>query len=128
MVNDYIESILTYIKQALGISESDVSFDKELVGHINGALMVMTQLGVGPLAGFRISSSAETWQDFLGDRTDLELVKTDVYLRVRLVFDPPSNAFLVTAIKDQIKECDWRIECWHKPGTHIEPDPVIDEE
>ena len=29
--------------------------------------------------------------------------------------DFPQNSFLVTAIKDQIKEYDWRIEAWHDP-------------
>ena len=123
MVDANIESILTYVKQMHGISENDTSFDKELVGHTNGALMVMTQLGVGPIEGYHITSADETWVEFLGARTDLELVKTDVYLRVKLVFDPPTNSFLVNAINDQIKECDWRIECWHKPGTHIESEP-----
>ena len=127
MVNDYIESILDYVKQMFGIGLDDTSFDKELVGHTNGALMVMTQLGVGPDEGYRITSKEQTWADFLGDRTDLELVKTDVYLRVKLVFDPPTNSFLVNAINDQIKEYDFRIECWHKPGTHIEVDPVPDD-
>lgn len=118
-----IDSILDSIKQQLGIGLDDTSFDKELVLHINGALMVMTQLGVGPDEGFRITGANETWAQFLGDRTDLELVKSDVFLRVKLIFDPPTNSFLVNAINDQIKENDWRIEVWHKPGTHIEPDP-----
>lgn len=118
-----IDSILDSIKQQLGIGLDDTSFDKELVLHINGALMVMTQLGVGPDEGFRITGTNETWAQFLGDRTDLELVKSDVFLRVKLIFDPPTNSFLVNAINDQIKENDWRIEVWHKPSTHIEPDP-----
>lgn len=118
-----IDSILDSIKQQLGIGLDDTSFDKELVLHINGALMVMTQLGVGPDKGFRITGINETWAQFLGERTDLELVKSDVFLRVKLIFDPPTNSFLVNAINDQIKENDWRIEVWHKPGAHIEPDP-----
>ena len=118
-----IDSILDSIKQQLGIGLDDTSFDKELVLHINGALMVMTQLGVGPDEGFRITGVNETWAQFLGDRTDLELVKSDVFLRVKLIFDPPTNSFLVNAINDQIKENDWRIEVWHEPGNHIEPDP-----
>lgn len=118
-----IDSILDSIKQQLGIGLDDTSFDKELVLHINGALMVMTQLGVGPDEGFRITGTNETWAQFLGDRTDLELVKSDVFLRVKLIFDPPTNSFLVNAINDQIKENDWRIEVWHEPSNHIEPDP-----
>ena len=105
-----IESILTTIKQMHGISESDTNFDEDLIVYINGALMIMTQLGAGPTEGFRITSSIETWSDFFGDRTDLDLVKDDVYLRVRLIFDPPQNSFLVASMKEQIQEYDWRIE------------------
>lgn len=118
------ESILDSVKEMLGISIDDTSFDKELTMHINGALMVMTQLGVGSAEGYRITSNAETWAVFLQDRTDLELVKTDVYLRVKLVFDPPTNSFLVTSIDRQIAEYDWRIEAWHNP-VMSNPDTYI---
>ena len=110
-----VESILDSIKQMHGVDKSDKSFDQELIMFTNGALMVMTQLGVGPTEGFRITSPAETWSDFLGSRTDVDLVFTDVYHRVRLAFDPPQNSFLVSSIKDQISECDWRIEAWRVP-------------
>ena len=109
-----INSILESIKQMLGIDVEDTNFDRDLIIHINGALMIMNQLGVGP-DGYKISSKTNTWSEFFGARTDLELVKTAVYLRVRLLFDPPQNAFLVTAIKEQIAEYDWRIELNHKP-------------
>ena len=104
-----IESILDSIKQMLGIDTEDTNFDRELVIYINGALMVINQLGVGP-SGYTIKDKLNTWDEFLVDRTDLELVKTDVYLRVRLIFDPPQNSFLVNSIKEQIAEYDWRIE------------------
>lgn len=106
-------SILDSIKQMLGIDSSDTNFDNELIMHINGALMVMTQLGVGPIAGYSITSKADTWATFLENRTDLNLVQNDVYLRVKLIFDPPQNSFLVASIERQIKEYDWRIEAWH---------------
>lgn len=108
-------SILDSVKQMLGIESEDTSFDKELIMHVNGALMVMTQLGVGPVGGFSIADKEQTWDQFLQDRTDLNSVLSDTYLRVKLIFDPPQNSFLVTAIKDQIKEYDWRIEAWHDP-------------
>ena len=108
-----INSILESIKQMLGIDVEDTNFDRDLIIHINGALMIMNQLGIGP-DGYKISSKVNTWNEFFGDRTDLELVKIAVYLRVRLLFDPPQNAFLVTAIKEQIAEYDWRIELNHK--------------
>lgn len=114
-----IESILDSIKQMLGIDTEDTNFDRELVIYINGALMVINQLGVGP-SGYTIKDKLNTWDEFLVDRTDLELVKTDVYLRVRLIFDPPQNSFLVNSIKEQIAEYDWRIELNHKFETTTE--------
>ena len=124
-----VESILDSIKVMHGIGDDDTSFDKELVMHINGALMVMTELGVGPIAGYSITGKDQTWTEFLQGRTDLDLVFNDVYLRVKLIFDPPQNSFLVTAIERQIKEYDWRIEAWHKPGTHIvTEEPTLEDE
>lgn len=113
-------SILNSIKQMLGVGAEDTNFDQELIIHINGALMVLNQLGVGPTKGFVITGPDETWGELLGDRTDLELIKLDVYLRVRLIFDPPQNSFLASAIQKQIEEYDWRIEVQHKPDA-MEP-------
>ena len=114
-----MESILDSIKQLLGIEVEDISFDKELIIHINGALMVITQLGVGPSTGYRIADKNNNWSELLGERTNLDAVKSDVYLRVRLMFDPPQNSFLVKSIEEQIKEYDWRIEVNHIPEVVV---------
>lgn len=122
-------SILDTIKQMLGIESTDVSFDKDLIIFINSALMVMAQLGVGPSEGFLITSKDNTWTELLGDRKDLNSVQAAIYLRVRLIFDPPQNSFLVAAIEKQIQEYDWRIEAWHNPVVIIEEpaeEPVDD--
>lgn len=115
-----IESILDSIKELLGISSDDISFDKELIIHINSALMIVNQLGVGPTSGYSITSKDNKWNELMGDRKDLDAIKTDVYLRVRLIFDPPQNSFLVSAIKEQIQEYDWRIEIYHIPRTVVD--------
>ena len=112
------ESILDSIKIMLGNSVDDTNFDTELIIFINGALSIINKLGVGP-TGYKISNSSNTWDEFLGDRTDLEEVKTNVYLRVRLAFDPPQNSFLVTSIKEQIMESTWYIELYHKENTTV---------
>lgn len=109
-----IESILDSIKQLITGNSEDTNFDTELIIFINGALMVLNKIGVGP-TGYKITDKENTWDEFLLDRTDLELVKTNVYLRVRLVFDPPQNSFLVAAIKEQIQESNWYIELYHRP-------------
>lgn len=108
-----ITSILDSIKQMLGVEPSDDSFDGELIIFINSALSTVNKLGVGS-DGFRIADNTAIWTDFLLDRTDLEEVKTNVYLRVRLVFDPPQNSFAINAIKEQIAESTFYIELYHK--------------
>jgi hypothetical protein len=104
-----MESILTSIKKLLGIEEEDTSFDKDIVIYINSVLFNLNQIAVGPTEGFSITSKTETWENFLGTRKDLEAVKTYVYLKVRLMFDPPQSSFLVDAIKTQVTELEWRI-------------------
>lgn len=102
-------SILDSIKQMLGVRAEDDAFDKELIIHINGALMILNQLGVGPVEGYAITSKDNVWTEFIGARTDLELIKTAIFLRVSLSFDPPQNSFLVNSMEKQIEEFDWRI-------------------
>ena len=114
-----MESILGSIKQMLGISQDETNFDSELMLHINGALMIINQLGVGPSAGFIVLGKTQTWSEFLADRKDLELVKTAVYLRVRLMFDPPQNSFLVSSTQKQIEEFDWRITATAAPVIEV---------
>ena len=114
-----IISILDSIKQMLGIDPADTSFDSELIIFINSSLSTVNKLGVGP-DGFKITDNTKTWPEFIGDRTDLEEVKTNVYLRVRLVFDPPQSSFAITAIKEQITEGTFYIELYHKKQIPIE--------
>lgn len=111
-----ITSILDSIKQMVTGNVEDTSFDSELVIHINSALSIVNKLGVGP-DGFKITGKNETWSEFLLTREDLEIVKTNVYLRVRLIFDPPQNSFLVSAIKEQIEETNFYIELYHNPDV-----------
>lgn len=118
-------SILDSIKQLLGIDVNDTSFDKELIIHINGALMILNQLGVGPEDGYLIVDKNNTWDEFIGDRTDLEFIKTDIYLRVRLIFDPPQNSFLVKSIEELIKEYDWRIGINAVPPAIVIPEEEL---
>ena len=103
-----MESILTSIKKLLGPEESYDHFDTDIIIHINSALMVLNQLGVGPVEGFSISNKEAVWTDFVPEK-NVEAVKTYVYLKVRLIFDPPQSSFLVAAIEKQITELEWRL-------------------
>lgn len=103
-------SILTSIKKLLGITEEYTHFDADIITHINSALMVLTQLGVGPPEGFTISDDNAIWDDFLGENNrTLEIVKSYVYLKVKLLFDPPISSAAIDAIKYQISEYEWRL-------------------
>lgn len=105
-----IESILTSIKKLLGIEESYEHFDADIIMHINSVLMVLTQLGVGPSEGFSISGKEEIWSDFLGaDSANLEGVKTYIYMKVRLIFDPPTTAAAIDSMNRLVNEFEWRL-------------------
>lgn len=104
------ESILTSIKKMLGISSEDESFDTDIIIHINSVFMILRQMGVGPLLGdFTITNDTAIWSDYLEDKTDLESVKTYIYLKVKMVFDPPVNSSIIEAYNNLIHEYEWRL-------------------
>lgn len=104
-----MESILNSIKKMLGIDESNTNFDTDVMIHINSVFADLKQLGVGPTDGFRITGTYETWSEFTGGTIDIESVKSYMYLRVRLLFDPPTNSFLVDSMTKQADKLEWRL-------------------
>ena len=105
-----MESILTSIKKMLGIVKEYEHFDMDLIMHINSVLSILTQLGVGPSEGFSIEDDKTEWTDFIAnDLKKLGFVKTYVYLKVKLVFDPPLSSAVIESIKQAISELEWRI-------------------
>lgn len=103
------ESILNSIKALLGPDSDYTVFDSDIIIFINGAFSTLTQLGIGPKEGFKITGADETWEEFIGDVLDLESVKTFVYLKVRILFDPPSSSFVLTAMQKECDELAWRL-------------------
>ena len=103
------ESILVSVKKLLGIAPEYEIFDTDIILHINSALSVLTQLGIGPSKGYMIRDANDLWSDFVKDDPRQELLKVYVYLRVRLIFDPPSSSSVIEAINNQIKEYEWRL-------------------
>lgn len=104
------DSILNDVKKLLGIMESYEHFDVDIIIHINTAFSTLTQLGVGPSDGFSITNKTETWADFIGDDyLKFQSVKTYIYLKVKMIFDPPSNSSATEAIKSTISELEWRL-------------------
>ena len=111
------ESILVSIKKLLGVAEEYDFFDADILMHINTAFMVLYQLGVGPSEPFMIEDASATWSDFLGDSKDLAGVKTYIYLKVKLVFDPPQSSAAMEAIKQNIAELEWRLNVTADPKS-----------
>ena len=104
-----MDSILTSIKKLLGITEEYEHFDQDIIIHINSVFMILTQMGVGPEEGFTISDSTTTWSEFTNDDKKIEAVKSYVYLKVRLLFDPPASSSVMEAMNRSISEFEWRL-------------------
>jgi hypothetical protein len=121
------DSILNSIKKIVGLVESDTSFDTDIIMHANTVFSVLNQLGIGPTDGFMIEDSAPTWDDFLAGDNRLNMVKTYIYLRVRLLFDPPSTSFVIESLNEQIKELEVRMSIVREGDAWVDPmaQPVV---
>lgn len=104
-----MESILTSVKKDLGILEEDTNFDPDIIRAINTALAILTQIGVGPAAGFSIQDKTAVWTDFVPNMPYYEPVKNDVVMRVKLIFDPPTSGPLLDSTKNLMNELEWRL-------------------
>lgn len=102
-------SILISIKKRLGIGADYDHFDEDIVMDINSVLSILTQLGVGPSTGYSITNSNDEWTDFVSDLSKIEFIKTYVYLKVKLLFDPPQSGPAIEALNRSISELEWRI-------------------
>lgn len=104
-----MESILTSVKKMLGITEEYDHFDPDIIMHINSVFMILQQIGVGPENGFYIEDDTATWADFLTDPVRLPIVKSYMFLKVRMLFDPPASSVVMEAMKQMAAEYEWRL-------------------
>ena len=111
-----MDSILVSIKKLLGIDASYSAFDADIIIHINTAFAVLSQLGVGPSEGFMIEGEDESWDEYI-TANNFSMVKTFVYLKVRLAFDPPSSTALIESMQRTLDELTWRLEVEGQNGT-----------
>lgn len=107
-------SILKSIKKTLGLHPEDDAFDEDVMMHINSVFTTLTQLGIGPAAGFAVESEQTTWSDFLGDDPRYAAAKSFTYLKVRLAFDPPGTSFAIDAMAKLAAEFEWRLNVQHE--------------
>lgn len=123
-----MDSILDSIKTLLGIEvkiledpsgeeydDGDTNFDQELIMYINSVFTILNQLGGGSGEGFKISSREEKWEDYFLEDSIIQLVQSYMYLKIRLMFDPPQNSFLVNTFEKQIAEFEWRLQIIFEP-------------
>lgn len=114
-----MDSILNSIKTMIGLTEDYHAFDTQLLPCINSAIATLTQIGIGSPNGFIVTNADVTWNDFIGGSKNLENVKTYVYLKTKLIFDPPQNSSITELIKEQIRELEWRLNVTVDPGEVI---------
>jgi hypothetical protein len=119
------QSILTSTKKILGIAEDYTVFDLDIITHINSAFSTLTQLGVGPAAGFMIQDATEVWTDFIADDLQYNSVKSYVFLKTRQLFDPPTTSYLIAATERQIQELEWRLNVHREETGWVDPDPDL---
>ena len=115
--SNLVNSILDSVKKALGLVEYEF-FDPDLIMHINSVFADLNQIGVGPEKGFRIEDATAQWSDFINDDVLLNNVKSYMVLRVKLLFDPPSNSFVLTSYEKQIHELTYRMYVLTDNRTH----------
>lgn len=117
------QSILKSTKKILGIAEDYDAFDLDVITHINASFFVLTQLGVGPAEGFVIEDDEPEWAEFITGLDQTSAVKTYVYLKVRMLFDPPTTSYLIEAFTKQLHEFEWRINVKREETAWADPDP-----
>lgn len=122
-------SILNSTKKVLGIDPSYTAFDQDILTHVNAIFSTLHQMGLGPDAGFAIEDEEALWTDFEADPILLNHIRTYVYLKVRLIFDPPATSFVLAALEKQAQELEFRLSLAREGNDWVDPNPVvIDEE
>jgi hypothetical protein len=116
-------SILNSTKKVLGVDLDDHSFDLDILTYINSALSTVTDLGVGPPTGVAVEDETTDWSELAEELVILSKVKTYVFLRVRMLFDPPATSYLVTAMENQIQSHEWRLNENREQSRWVNPDP-----
>lgn len=103
-----MDSILNSVKSYLGISADDIAFDTDILMSINAVMFALNQLGVGPSTPVVVEDSTQDWLDYF-DEEAVGMIRQYVNMRVKILFDPPTNNQIMDALKEQIAEAEWRI-------------------
>lgn len=117
-------SILIEVKKFLGLDSAYEAFDLDIKTHINTVFTGLSAIGIGPAGGFMIEDNRTTWDEFIGTDLDLNSVKTYMYLRVRMIFDPPTVGYVIDATKEEIKKLEWLLNVKREGESWVDPTPV----
>lgn len=118
------ESILNDLKKVCGMDPEYTAFDQDLMMHINAEFAVLNQIGLGPAQGFMITDATAVWDDFLEGELRLNMVKTYMYLKMRLIFDPPTTSYLIAAYEKQAEMYLWRAREFREGVAWTPPQPA----
>lgn len=114
------DSILYSIKKLLGLDKNYEYFDEDVIMNINLVFSTLKQIGVKSEVPLLIMSMNESWSDLFGDDAELNnIIKMYTYMKVRLLFDPPTSSFVLTALEQQIAEAEWRIHIQAEGGLDV---------
>lgn len=116
------DSILQSIKKLLGLDPDDTSFDVDILMHINTVFNTLAQLGIGPAAGYMIDGASNVWSEILGSDSNLNSIKTLIYLRVRMLFDPPTSAHAISAFNETAQMLEWRLNVYRETAEWVDPE------
>jgi hypothetical protein len=119
-----VDSILDSVKKLMGIDPTYDAFDVDMIMHINAVLATLNQIGIGPTEGYAIEDASATWSDFLGTDPRLNDAKTYMYMKIKVLFDPPEQWHLMAAMKEQIVELEWRISVKRENEQYVAPVPA----
>lgn len=101
-------SIMDDVKHMLGLLPAETAFDSDVMIHVNTIFTTLHQLGVGSDEGFMIEDNSTQWDEFITDDR-LNGIKSYMFLRAKLLFDPPQVGFVIASMDRQIAELEWRI-------------------
>lgn len=118
------DSILDSVKQALGLTPDMTSFDVEVVMHINSVIGTLQQIGVSNNGALYVADNTTHWVSITTRQDLINLTKTYMYTKVKLIFDPPANPRVIEATEKQVTEFEWRLQIMAETPYVVTP-PVI---
>lgn len=117
-----MDSILNSIKKLLGITAEYTHFDQDIIIHINSVFLTLAELGVGPEEGFFVTDAGDEWSDYISDNDMLlNAVKSYMYLKVKMLFDPSLTSSVTDLMKEEVRELEWRMNVYVDPSSVLKP-------